>query len=152
MSKIICALLVVFALSVSAETIAADKQGWVIQRRQLNYPINPKGFNGYDFNTQASGIRYVTECSAPADIILLTAWELQNNLRNGRPFKYIYMASNSLRDFQTYYDRSVISQTVVAVAVNAYWGNTIYCNHTLEVRFNEQKAGEYQYNAPVKRN
>jgi hypothetical protein len=78
-------------------------------------------------------------------MILLTAWELQNNLRQGRPFKYIYMTRNTQRDFQTSFDRNAISQTLVAIAVNAYWNNQIYCNHTLEVRFGENNGNTFKY-------
>lgn len=66
---VICAVLV----CVLAQTeLNIEEQGWQIQRRQLNYPITPRNFNGYDFNTNSAAIRYLMECNQNADMILLT--------------------------------------------------------------------------------
>lgn len=66
---------VLFAVVLLALTqdlpISETKQGWQIQIRQLNYPVTPRNFNGYDFNTNAVAIRYMIECNQPSDIVLL---------------------------------------------------------------------------------
>lgn len=56
------------------------------------------------------------------------------------------MTRNTRRDYYVFQDRNVIRQTLVAVSVNAYVPQTIYCNFTLEVRFNDvQLNGEFKY-------
>lgn len=68
------------------------------------------------------------------------------NLRSGRPFKYVYIARRTNRDYYVYQDRNVIRQTLVAVSVNAYVPQTMYCNYTLEVRFFDLEiSGEHKY-------
>jgi hypothetical protein len=113
--KILVPLLLFLIVNILAQTPLPTPE-WIMQSRR-GVHIQPRTFEGFNFNVKSEIVKFTIKCERMCDIILLTAENLPK-LRSGIQFEYHWFYENALDGTFTFYDQKYIKQNLFIVVRN----------------------------------